>query len=253
MKFSDLATKALRTVGAIGQGVGLDDHLLTVAFEAANDMIDAWAAQRITVFQSLRRTMALIANRGAPSNPYTIGTGGDFNIVRPLWIDDAKILSTGTSPNLELPLHLYTPDEYADLGLKTLGSSLATGLYYDGKFDTSGASQGLGQLFLYPVPNGGMALSLVLYIPTPMTEFADKAATEYYFPPGYREALRYQLAKRLAVELNRPLTPEAAQLMIDTFAVIARPNVVVPTLCADIGVPGGRGLFNYRTGTGGGR
>ena len=250
MKFVELATKSLRTIGAIGQGVALSANDLQVAFEAANDMIDAWAAVRLTIFQQLNYTYPLVAGQGSPTNPYTIGLGGDFNQPRPTWIADAN-LKVLTSTDFEYPLDILQPNEYARIAIKTLPSAMATALFYDGGFPISGADTGLGNIYLYPVPNGGMSLELVLYMPVPMTGFADVSTTEYTFPKGYAEALRYQLAKRLASEFGKELDQATQQLCIDTFAIIQRNNGPMPNLRSDFGVPGtnaAAGLYNWRTG-----
>jgi len=251
MTFNQLGTKALRTIGAIGQGVPASANDMQVAFEACNDMIDGWAAQRLTVFQTLRSLFDLVANQGGVTTPYTIGLGGDFNVPRPTWIPNANIVVYTTTPPFEYPLAILTPDEYARTSIKDMSSAMATALYFDGKFDTSGADTGLGDIFLYPVPNGQMPLKLALYLPRPMTGFDDIGTTEYTFPPGYAEALRYQLAKRLASEFQRPMSAETEQLAVDTFAIIQRANVPIPTLRCDYGIPGtnaASGLYNWRTG-----
>lgn len=254
--FADLARKSLRTIGAIGRGVTMSSNDLDVAFEAANDMIDAWAAVRLTIFQTFLRTFALVANQGGPSTPYTIGVGGDFDVPRPTFIATATMQVLTTTPSFKIPLTILEDDEYANLSIPGLASALSEACYYNGKFDTSGADVGLGEFFLYPVPNGQQPVELVLQIPTPMNGFADKTVTLYRFPDGYAEALRYQLAKRLAVEYGKTLSPETQQLISDTFAVIQRPNAKIPNLRSDYGVPGtgaSSGLWNWRTGTNSGR
>lgn len=249
MKFSALGQKALRTIGALGQGVPASPNDMQVAFEAANDMIDAWAAVRLTIFQNLRYVFPIITGKGAPLTPYTIGVGGDFDIARPLWISDAMENLLTSTPALEIPLEILSYDEYANIAMKDMGSAMATALFYNGKFDTAGPDVGLGEIFLYPVPNGQNSLELVLYIPSPMRGFADIDTTEYSFPPGYAEAIRYSLAKRLSGEFRMPLTSENEQLVVDTFAVIQRPNGPVPTLSTDYGLSGrATGMWNWRLG-----
>jgi hypothetical protein len=254
--FADLARQSLRTIGAIGQGVTMSANDLQLAFEAANDMIDSWAAQRLTIFQVLLKTFPLVANQGSPDNPYTIGPGGDFDVPRPTFITTATMLVSTTSPPFKIVLDQLDDAEYGMLTIPGLLSALSEAYYYNGKFDTSGVDTGLGQFFLYPVPNGQQPVSLVLQLPTPMTGFADKTTTLYTFPFGYKEALRYQLAKRLAVEFGKTLSPSNEQLCIDTFAVIQRPNARMPNIRSDFGVPGvgaTQGLYNWRTGSNTGR
>lgn len=252
MKFVDLAKKVLRTVGVYGKGQPLNATDVRVVFDLANEMLDAWAAQRLTVFQTLRRVHTLVANKGGISDPYTIGLGGDIDIQRPGWIPNANLIVKTTNPYFEIPLTVLKDDEYDAIAIKDMASALATALYFNGKFDTSGPDTGLGDLYLYPVPNGGQPLDLALYIPTPLRGFADIDTTEYTFPPGYEQALHYQLVQRAAGDFQRELSAEVQTLIRDTFKVIADQNAQTPNIRSDYGVPGvgsAYGLYNWRTGS----
>ncbi len=249
MTFEELARKALRTIGAIGQGVELSANDLEVAWQACIDMFDGFAADRLTVYQQLIRTFPLVANQGSPDNPYTIGLGGDFDIVRPMFIPNANVVVETTSPAFEIPLAILENDEYARISIKTLASALPQALWYDYKFEQTGADTGLAHIYLYPVPNGQQTIQLRLFIPTPMRMWTSKTA-DYSFPPGYAEMLRYQLAKRCASEFQRPLSAETLQLVTDTFAVMERPNASMPKLRGDFGLPRVPGsLYNWRIGS----
>lgn len=248
MYADDLTKRALRTLGVLAPGEPLPPQDSVAGFEALNDLLDGWAAQRLTIFQTLRNLYPLTAGQGSPTTPITIGPGGTLNQVRPLWIPNATIQVATTTPPFEYPLNILTDESYARTAIKALTAALCYDLYYDGKFQTSGAPQGLGELFLYPVPDGSLPLSLVLYTPTPLTAFADASHTAYTFPPGYAEALRYQLAKRLASDYGQSLTPEAAELAVTSFGVIQRPNGRIPTLRNDVR-RGGGGVYNWRTGS----
>jgi hypothetical protein len=252
----DLTYRALRTVGKVAQGDPLDGNDSATGFQIANDMLDGWAAQRLTIYQTLAQNFPLVAGQGSPSTPYTIGPGGTFNVPRPVWIPNATIRLLSSVPVLEYGLRIYeSENEWAHEAIKALASALPTGLYYDGAFPTTGAGAGLGNIFLYPVPNGQQPIGLTLYLPTPLTAFADQNVTQYTFPPGYAEALRYQLAKRLASEFGIPLTAEAAALAVETFGIIKRPNGRIPLLRSGLprfaGSGGSGGLWNWRLGRNG--
>jgi hypothetical protein len=251
VKFEYFATRSLRAIGACGQGIDPTPELMQYALQAFNDMIDTWAVDRLTVFQSLLREFDLVANQGSVDNPYTIGIGGDFNIARPTWITDANLLVKTTTPYYEYQLEILKPGEWNAIGMKNLAGGLANSLYFDGKFDTSGGSVGLGRIYLNPVPNGTLPLGIRLYIPTPMDGFADIDQTSYLFPPGYRETLVYQGMKRLAIDLGKPLTADQQAMATDSFRLIKDANVQSPNIRSDVGLPGSRGgsLYNWRTGT----
>lgn len=247
---TDLCQRAMRSINALGQAQTFAPGDLQVCAEAANDMLDAWAAQRLTVFQTLRHVYALTTGKGGPTNPYTIGSGGDFDQFRPLWIPNANVrVSNSSGDPYEIALAVLNQGEYAAIAMKTLTNSIPTCLWFNGRYNETGANAGLGEIFLWMIPNGQQTLSLVLYTPTPLTSFAD-LTSEYSFPPGYREALRYQLALRLATEFGRPVSPELATLATQTFAVIERPNADVGKLRSDfMGMGRSTGLYDWRTGS----
>lgn len=251
IKFADLARKAYRSINAVQLGGVITPAQLDVAFEAANDMLDAWAAQRLTIVHVQSRTYPLTAGKGGKSSPYTIGPGGNFDQPRPLWIPNAEVLVLSSVPNYEYPLHILNDDAWARTSIKELRSSLPSDLYYDYRFPTTGTDVGLGQIYLYPVPDGSQPIQLVLYTPLQLTEFADRADTDYTFPPGYAEALRYQLALRLAVEFGYPAPDTLQQMAATTFGTIKRPNARAPLLKGETGLRqnGYSGLYNWRTGT----
>lgn len=253
MKFVELARKAFRTINAVQLGGDLSPSQLEIAFEAGNDMLDAWAAKRLTIFYVQRRVYDTVAGKGSPTNPYTIGPGGDFDQPRPLWIPNAECQVNTTTPPFEFPLNILKQDEYARTSIKGLSSSLPADLYYDYRSPTTGVDAGLGQIFLYPVPNGQQPIQIVLYTPLALARFADRDITDYTFPPGYAEALRYQLAIRLAIEMGFPSPPELTEMAAQTFGVIQRPNAHPPLLRSDTGMPGvaGNAYYNWRTGNSG--
>lgn len=249
MTFTQLARKALRSIGVVGQGQDLQPADLQAAFELANDMLDGWAVDRLTIFHTPRYVFAATSGKGSPTNPYTIGPGGDLDMVRPIFIDRAGYNVLTTNPDFEIPLTIArTADDYADISIKNLASALPLFLYYDPSYPDTGVSTGLGKIFLYPVPNGQQPIEIVLYVPTPLRQFPD-LTTNLSFPPGYADALHYQLAKRCAVDWRKPMNAELTQLAIDTFAAIKRTNAPVPTLKSDWGVGTAPGYYDWRTGT----
>jgi hypothetical protein len=250
-----LTTKALRLIGKLRPRDVLNADDSATGFDAANDMLDGWAAQRLTVYQTLANQYTLLANRGGPVGsafpPYLIGIGSpDFNQVRPEWIYDAHLILTNSTPPIENPdFVVFREDEYERISAKTLTSSIPKGMFYDHAFPTTGASAGYGNIFLYPVPNGSQPLALVIYTPTPLSSFLDPNTTPYLFPPGYAEALRYQLAIRLAGEYGMDPPAKVNEIAALSFGIIKRPNVRIPVLRTDLPKIGGGGsIFDWRMG-----
>ncbi len=101
-----------------------------------------------------------------------------------------KIAVPSATTGIEIPCTLVTDDMYQDIRLKGLTNPLFTAVYYNPTFQG-----GLGSIFLWPTPDTA-ANNLVIYRGKQMRTFAT-LTSQYDCPPGYQEALEYNLAKRL--------------------------------------------------------
>lgn len=191
---TQIITNAAHKLGYLEAGETMTANDLDACFEAANAWLDSLGIRRTMIFLVDRVVHALVS--GTPS--YTIGSGGDINRARPVWIDDVSVLTddTATDP-VETPIGPpITVQRWQGISMKTTQGSWPDVTYYDHNW-----SAGLGRLYVYPIPNQSNS-SLVLYLPTPVTEFADKASTQYTFPPGFRRALEHNLALEIAPVLD---------------------------------------------------
>lgn len=179
MTAEELITAAVKEIGFLAAGESLDPDSVSDCFDRLNDWIDALGTERLTIGFVLRTTKTLTAS----TTSYTIGSGGAINIVRPTWIESAGLVidTTATTPT-EIPLRVFTDQEWQGISQKTLTSAQSSGIYYD-----HGWTAGLGIVYPYPVPTVGTT-QLVLYTPQALTEFAD-LSTDYTFAPGYRRFL----------------------------------------------------------------
>lgn len=203
-----------------------------------NNMIDAWGVQRLTMYQLLRTVEPLISGQAS----YTVGTGGNIPIVRPDQIDYARlIIDTSADPVTEIDLTVWTDQQWAAISQKELTNPLVQGIYYD-----RGWTAGLGIIYPWPIPDVGTT-ELVLYTKQALTAFAD-LTTVYTFPPGYVEALQYNLALRLAPEFGGLRDQATMQLAREALGLIKRANIqpVVATMDSAL-IPRGE-YFDWRTG-----
>jgi hypothetical protein len=163
-------------------------------FNAANAWIEKLAINRTLIFLSERVVHPLPS--GAAS--VTIGPGGDISRARPIWIDQWSIVYDRAAANpIEQPMgRPLLIEDWQGVRLKSATSQWPYGLYYDNGFQTT-APIGVGTIFLYPVTNQSSS-DLILYVPTPLAEFADLAATQYSFPQGYRRYIEHALAIEFA-------------------------------------------------------
>ena len=237
---NDLLVATLKLIGAVAKTETAAPDEIADAFARLNDMVDAWQADRVTIFGVVRSVYNLTSGQST----YTIGAGGNFNAVRPIFIQDAGIITTTSNPVFELPVRILTVDEFAQISIKTQQSTLAWYLYYDYAYDPNGR----GNIQLYPVPSVG-TLQLALYVPTPIAQFTSINQT-IGLPPGYAEALRYNLAVRLCPEFGKKVDPVVAALAMESFGTIARANTRLQNLGMDPMLIGDskRSVFNFLTG-----
>jgi hypothetical protein len=181
---------ALREIGVLATGETAPGSEGDEALAIVNDCLDALGAERLSMYSVLRTAKTLASGTAS----YTVGSGGDLNIVRPTWIEDATLVyDTSASTPTELPIVILTDEEYAVWPQKTLQSSQSNAIYYDHSW-----AAGLGLIYPLPIPDVATT-QLVLYTPQqPATQFADYATTSYTFPPAVRRMLRKCLALELA-------------------------------------------------------
>jgi hypothetical protein len=237
---NDLITRAMKTLGVLASGETPTSDEVDDGLTVLNNMVDTWATQRLTIYTTTRNVFDLSAS----TQEYTIGTGGTFNIVRPLWISAASIIidkTASASQKLELALPVgLTVDQWQEVSLKGLESTYPTQFYYDDNWVA-----GLAKISVWPTPTTGNS-QLVLYTPTALTQFAD-LTTAYTFPPGYEEALRYQLAIRLGPEFGVQVTPDVRLLALQSLGNIKRVNIHTEELSVDAALMSQGGRYDWRT------
>lgn len=201
-------------LGVYEAGAPIDAADSDDAFDTLNEWVDSLATERLSIYTLLRTVKTLAAN----TTSYTIGTGGDINIVRPLWIQNAGlVIDTGVTPVTEIPIRVFTDDEYAQITPKALTSNLITGIYFDHAW-----TAGLATVKPWPVPDVGTT-QLVLYTPLALTTFGD-LSTGYTFPPGYPRAIRANLALELAADFNVAPSDQVRRMATQGMATIKRAN-----------------------------
>jgi hypothetical protein len=228
----DLITDAYTEIGVASEGYTLSGSESSLGLQRLNSLIDRKGTNRLTIYKTVITDKALSSG----TQTYTIGSGGAINVVRPLWIPYAGIVQTSGPDDIESPLYLATEQDWSNQGIKTLGNAIPSMLYYDYNW-----SAGLAQITLWPVPDSN--LTLRLYLPTAVTQFADLSSTTYTFPPGYYEWLMYQLAERLwtPFHIGEPVPADLRRNAALAEADIKRANIRLSTAAGDPGLfQGGR-------------
>lgn len=233
----DFITRAFVALGVYQSGQPIDDADADDAMDTLQEMIDDWALQRLTIHTILRTVHTLTASVSS----YTIGAGGTINIARPIWIERAGlVIDTGVTPVTEIPIRVFTEEEYARLTPKALESNLCEGIYYDHAW-----TAGLATIKPWPIPSVGTT-QLVLYTPLALTTFAD-LSTGYTFPPGYPRAIRSNLAMEIAADPSWGAPEPSDQLRrvaTQSLASIKRANWRPTVVSVDPAIRGGRATLS---------
>lgn len=219
-----LIQASLSDIGALS----LEDGGVPTAAQAQdglnrlNAMISFLQTHNLTIPSVAREVFDLVANDGE----YTIGTGGNFDTLRPMAIIGASVLLTASSPDVEVPLAILTDDAWQRIRVKDLTSAQPTALYYNPTF-----SGNLGTINLWPIPDNATN-DLVIYRNDQVTGFSN-LTTAIQMPPGYFEALEFNLAVRLCVPYRIEPTSDLKEHARASLASIKRQNYKLSDLSID--------------------
>lgn len=178
------------------------------ALRILNRMLSSWNTERLNIYAVARALHTLVAGQSV----YTIGPDGDFDVAKPIRIERAGLIRSGSEE--EIPYEVLSLDRYRN-GL--------TGVYLDNAHPVS-------TLRVNPEPAD--ADVLVLYTWTPISAFAS-VEDEIELPEGYEEALTYNLAIRCGLEFRKPAPPEVHQLARESKMHIQSLNAPAPEMRVD--------------------
>ena len=207
----DVINLALKEIGVLeaGETATADDS--TDGLVTLNHLMDGYAAERLQIYKVTRTTWTIVSG----TQTYTIGTGGDVNIARPVYIDHVTFIDTSPSKNIEYQLSPLTEDAWARVPIKTLQSPFPTAWYEDAVFP-------LRTLSFWPVPTSSTLLGGI-YVPTAVAEFS-ATSTAISLPPGYRRMLVKGLAVEMLPSYGRQPHPALLQAADEAKEVVKRTN-----------------------------
>jgi len=230
---NDLIEASLREINVLAAGEVMPAEDAIDGLAALNRLRDKWAAERLMIYTTTRTTWTIVASTGQ----YTVGTGGDVNIVRPNFLDRVGYIDTAQSPDLERILPRHTEASYAGIEQKEDDSTYPTSWYYNPTFTSS-----LGTLDFFPVPTGS-TLEGVLYSPTAIATLAGTDTVT--LPPGYEQMIVKTLALELVPSYGKQPHPMLVQQAQDAMAVVKRSNERMRDLRIDSGALIGAGAHGY--------
>lgn len=192
----------LRLIQVLDAGESASATESNHALEALNQLLSSWSAAGLPVYQLTAETP--IPLTGAAS--YTLSS-------RPAQIRSVQCINAGVTQDVQ-PM---TAEQWAGLRDTTLTGKFATAYLYDSGFPTA-------TIKLWPIPVTGGTLQL--YTLQPLSPFAGLGAA-INLPPGYEQALRFNLALALAPEYGSVVTPELAGQAQQSMQAIASLNAAV--------------------------
>lgn len=198
----DIITSAMRKAGILTKSESPSADEAQDGLEMLNDLLASNANDGLFVYARTLESFTLSSG----VSDYTIGTGGTFNTTRPVFIASAYV-RTG---EIDYPLSIIQDTDYADIGLKSIGS-IPYWLNYTNGFP-------LGTIKLYPVPSAGWTLFLLTE--KPMSEFTLNQTVS--LPPGWMRYLKNQLALEMAPEYGQPVPAETVEIAGKAMAAIKR-------------------------------
>lgn len=210
-----------------------------------NDLLSLWSQETLMIPVIARERFDLVANQGGPDNPYTIGPGGDFDTERPsnqTSITAANLILATTSPEVRVPLGIYTDQAYDANQIPGMSNTQPTSLYYNPTY-----ANDLGSIYLWPVPTVDYN-DLELFLQKSVAQFADLVTTQYV-PDGVPMMLKYNLARALAGSYGRQLAPSDQQIADKSLGIYRRSNTKLFDLLNDASFgPNRNTIFNINTG-----
>ena len=88
-----------------------------------------------------------------------------------------------------------------------------------------------GTIDVYPIPN--KALTLGISSPNQLIQF-QKASDIVCLPPGYKDCLALNLARKMAPEYGQPLDADILRMAMDTKAVLMSQNLEPVLMTTDL-------------------
>lgn len=219
----DLISSALRLLGVLAAGEFLAAEDANNSLTVLNEMLDAWNAERQAVFSILSADFAFILNKQS----YTMGPGGNFNTNRPAKIVGiSAILLNNPSNPVEVPITMYTWDDWQlKIPVKNVPGNFPQVCYDDGQSPRR-------TLNFWPIPSQ-QPVNCRIYSWQPLGTQSTLQSI-LAFPPGYLQALRYNLAVMLADEFSVAPRPTTQAIAVQSLARIKTMNAPDITLRSDL-------------------
>lgn len=204
----ELIRAAMNVNNILFDGEDPDANATRAGLFQLNSMLDSWSGEQIMVYSERNDVFTLVPGQAT----YTVGPAGNFVMPRPVEIIGVQIVSDGDS----YPIAVISNLEYQRIGDKQATADIPSSVGVLTSFPSVSLS-------FWPMPSVANQVRLVSRVQ--FTEFT--SVTQIVsLPPGYQEAIIYNLAFRIATARQMPMADSAIQLAQSSLARIKRNNLV---------------------------
>lgn len=196
-----LITSAMKKIKVLTKSETPSSDEAADGLTALNAMLSSWSNDSLLCYARVSESFTLTPGTGT----YNIGTSYTFNTARPINIVSAFIRESNT----DYPLTIIPDEAYDALPYKTQTSSIPEFLNYVTGFPS-------GTIRLVDVPSA--ANSLFLTSEKVLTSFV--LSDTVSLPPGWEEALIYNLALRMAPEYDADADALTVKIAQDSLSAI---------------------------------
>lgn len=200
-----IITRAVSVLNIIDDGGAISASENAGLLIELNAMVDAWATEE-TLVPSI--STAQYALTGA-KNPYTYGTGGEFDGARPVRVDQAIFVATVGAVKTRKPLRIVGSKEYFAHGDLAAAASSAEEVYLDFADDASARMK----VYFFPVPSCPTTSWAEFEVWAAIAAWA--LGTNQNLPNGYEDAIVYGLAYRCIPRYGAIVNPAVAEVVTD--------------------------------------
>lgn len=193
-------------IGEKTRGASLTSAEQTETLAELNSFMDYCNTVRLFCYTIQQNSFALTAS----TSTYTVGTGGAFNMTRPVKLVDPCFVRD--SSGFDTPVTLINVESYGEITDKDAGYTVPERLYYDSGFSATSTAT----IHLYPSPTSNLTLFINSW--KPLQNFAS-LSTEVLMPPWYQLFIESNFAIHLAAGF-RPVSAELAKIAKESRAAI---------------------------------
>ena len=246
-----LITGALRLINVIQQNETATADDMTVSMSALNAMIDSWSTDRLSIFLFKQYYFPLVSGQ----KNYTFGSGGDWDLERPMDIERITVSYNGSLTYnpltglyqlnggqgvIDIPMEKLTDAQYAAIPVKDQPSTYPLKFYDNGNFP-------LRTVSMWPVPTTTQPVTVWTWQPLGTYATLDDALD---LPRGYERAIRFNLAVELSAEFGKVPQDDVLRVANESYATLKRINSRNQIMIGDIAISAtAPGPYNYNLAT----